>query len=127
MQFKRVFTVYPGGVSFETSLLSDNPVMGDTTEAYFRSHNHAAKLAASSSIPRYVLRDDTGEERYGFGSDAALMQSGFLYEIKKLGYASCWDYASRTWIPITTEAAYTERKKSEPVRLLALKGEPHGS
>lgn len=94
------FTVLPGGQSFQTS---DLDLGGDTAQAFFRAHVHAARQAASLHTAFYVIRSDTGQKRYGFGPMAMLDPATYLYKIMHMGLASYWDYASTEWVPLEEE------------------------
>lgn len=108
------FTVMPGGASFETSDLSLR--QGDQNGAFGKAHQHAACQAAAQKVPSYVIRSDTGNERYGFGPDAWRIPSTCLYQITRLGHASAWDYASTSWVPVKADQAYTEYNESQTAK-----------
>jgi hypothetical protein len=98
------FTVLPGGASFPTAELPGP----ETNEAYFHAHLRAAQQAAELKIASWVVRDDTGDEKYGFGRDAFLTPTTVLYQITQMGLGSFWDYATGCWLPLPAEKARAE-------------------
>lgn len=99
-----VFSVLPGGASFAASE-SGGP---DTNNAYFHAHLCAARQAAEHKITSWVVRNDTGEERYGFGRTAFLTPTTVLYQIMQMALASYWDDAQNAWVPLPAEEAETK-------------------
>jgi hypothetical protein len=97
----RTFTVLSGGQSFQTSDL--DLMDGDTAHAFFKAHLHAARQAANLHAAFYVIRDDTGDKRYGFGSMAMLHPASYLYKIMQMGLESYWNYAETAWVPLEEE------------------------
>lgn len=104
-------------MSFQTSDVSQP---GDTSNAYFRAHLYAAEQAAKQKVPSHVIRDDTGNRRYGFCSpDAAIIPTTVLYKIMQMGLESCYDFASISWVPLKKEEwdVYTGEKISAPAKV----------
>lgn len=97
-----VFIVEPDGPTFATTVLEQG---GDTSRAYFKAHRAAAEIAARERKETHVLRDDTGDLRYGFGPRAYTEGKGILHDIRALGLASVWDFVSNSWIPVSSETS----------------------
>ncbi len=96
-----IFTVLPGGASFVTAELEGE----ETNDAYFHAHLYAAEQAAKNKVTSWVVRDDTGEERYGFGPDAFFTPTTVLYQIMQMALAAYWDYAQEAWVPLPAKQA----------------------
>jgi hypothetical protein len=99
------FTVYPGGIVFETS---DLRFGGDLNKAFFKAHLHAARQAANQKVASYVISRDL-VERVGFSSDAIHIRTTYLYQIMQLGLASYWDYPTVSWLPLPAEEEENEK------------------
>lgn len=95
------FRVLPGGKTFQTSDM--DVTVGDTSGAYGKAHLHAAQQAANLKAASWVVRDDTGDMRYGFGPDAIYVPTTHLYRITQMGLNSCFDYAATAWVPLEEE------------------------
>ncbi len=93
-----VFSVHPFGMAFPTSDLS--VTVGDMNCAFYKAHLCAARQAAQLRIPSYVLRDDMGLKRMGFGEAALSNPTSDLNKIMRLGLGSAWDYSSASWVPL---------------------------
>ncbi len=94
-----LFVVKPGGASFETRR-DDRTGVLVIPDGFYRAHLHAARQAAEHKITSWVTRDDTGEERYGFGLGAMFTPTTVLYQITQMGLASFWDQNVESWVPL---------------------------
>lgn len=103
-----IFRVFPGGISFATSDLTD---FGDTNDAFTKAHMHAAAEAARTKTPHYILRDDSGSRRFGFGGWGATA----LLDVMNKGFASYWCFATDAWVPLEEEPVQVERRVAENV------------
>jgi len=102
-----LFITKPGGACYRTYW--DESTNGVTTgDGFYKAHLHAARQAAEHKIPSWVTRDDTGEERYGFGPGAFLAPTTVLYQITQMGLNSYWCDASESWVPMPSAKADAE-------------------
>ena len=97
----RTFIVEPTGDTFQTSNLEGE---SDQNRAYYHAHLYAAQHAAKSHRMAYVHADDLGDERLGFGSRAAWIETTYLYEIVQSGVQAYFDYRETAWLPLPAEA-----------------------
>ncbi len=108
----RTFTVKPDGTSFDTSDVDARDKfghpLGDRANAYYRAHAHAARCAAKTGVPHYVLACDRGNEPQGFGF--CNIEARILTDIRILALSSFYCFIAVAWLPLPAEEEEVERQ-----------------